>query len=149
MRPIGIDGAAEAAALDRAIQDFEIRTGRKDVLAGQLSGGNQQKLLLAKMMLLDPKVVIVDEPTRGIDIGAKQQIYSFIATLAEEGRSVIVVSSEMPELIGICDRILVMRAGQIVGEVAGEHMTETEIVVLATGANARAAARMTSRGDVA
>ncbi len=149
MRPIGIDGAAEAAALDRAIQDFEIRTGRKDVLAGQLSGGNQQKLLLAKMMLLDPKIVIVDEPTRGIDIGAKQQIYSFIATLAEEGRSVIVVSSEMPELIGICDRILVMRAGQIVGEVAGEHMTETEIVVLATGANARAAARMTSRGDVA
>ncbi len=148
-RRTGIDDAAEAAALDDAIRDFEIRAGRKDALAGQLSGGNQQKLLLAKMMLLDPAIVIIDEPTRGIDIGAKQQIYNFIARLADEGRSIIVVSSEMPELIGICDRILVMRAGRIVGEVAGEHMTETEIVVLATGADAEAAARMTTLGDAA
>ena len=85
------------------------------------------------MMMLDPSIVIIDEPTRGIDIGTKQQIYKFIARLAEEGRSIIVVSSEMPELIGICDRILVMRSGQIVGEVTGEHMNENEIVVLATG----------------
>ena len=146
MRRFRIDDAAEAAALDKAIGDFEIRATRKDVLAGELSGGNQQKLLLAKMMLLDPAIVIIDEPTRGVDIGAKQQIYSFIAKLAEEGRSIIVVSSEMPELIGICDRILVMRGGQIVGEVAGERMTETEIVVLATGANATAAVRMTTLG---
>ena len=149
VRRFGIDHAAEASALDTAIRDFEIRTGRKDVLAGELSGGNQQKLLLAKMMLLDPKIVIIDEPTRGIDIGAKQQIYSFIARLAEEGRSIIVVSSEMPELIGICDRILVMREGQIVGELAGERMTETDIVVHATGANAKVAARMTTLGEVA
>ena len=85
------------------------------------------------MMLLDPQVVIIDEPTRGIDIGNKQQIYKFIASLAEEGRSIIVVSSEMPELIGICDRILVMRSGQIAGEVTGETMNENEIVALATG----------------
>jgi ribose transport system ATP-binding protein len=149
VRGVGINHAAEAAALDKAIGDFEIRTGRKDLLAGQLSGGNQQKLLLAKMMLLDPKIVIIDEPTRGIDIGTKQQIYNFVAGLAEEGRSVIVVSSEMPELIGICDRILVMRAGQIVGEVTGESMTETDIVVLATAANAKMAVRMTTVGDVA
>ena len=149
MRGVGIDHAAEATALDKAIDDFEIRTGRKDMLAGQLSGGNQQKLLLAKMMLLDPKIVIIDEPTRGIDIGAKQQIYKFIAGLAEEGRSVIVVSSEMPELIGICDRILVMRGGQIVGEVMRERMTETEIVMLATGATANSAARMTTGGEAA
>ncbi|WP_419728548.1 sugar ABC transporter ATP-binding protein [Lichenicola sp.] len=148
MRRFRIDDTAEAAALDKAIGDFEIRTGRKDVLAGELSGGNQQKLLLAKMMLLDPKIVIIDEPTRGIDIGAKQQIYSFIARLAEEGRSIIVVSSEMPELIGICDRILVMRGGQIVGEVSGDRMTETEIVMHATGATAAAAIRMTTRGEV-
>ncbi len=148
-RGLGINHAAEATALDKAIGDFEIRTGRKDILAGQLSGGNQQKLLLAKMMLLNPNIVIIDEPTRGIDIGAKQQIYNFIAELADEGRSVIVVSSEMPELIGICDRILVMRAGKIVGEVTGERMNETEIVVLATGVNAKAAARMTTRGEVA
>ncbi len=148
MRGVGIDHAAEAAALDKAIDDFEIRTGRKDMLAGQLSGGNQQKLLLAKMMLLDPKIVIIDEPTRGIDIGAKQQIYKFIAGLAEQGRSVIVVSSEMPELIGICDRILVMRGGQIVGEVTRERMTETEIVILATGATANLAGK-TTVGDEA
>lgn len=128
-----IDTRRETAALDDAIHDFDIRTGRKDLLAGQLSGGNQQKLLLAKMMLLDPSIVIIDEPTRGIDIGTKEQIYRFIAKLADEGRSIIVVSSEMPELIGICDRILVMRSGRIVGEVTGERMTENDIVALATG----------------
>ncbi len=130
-----IDRKKEDAALDEAIGEFDIRTGRKDLLAGQLSGGNQQKLLIAKMMLLDPSIVIIDEPTRGIDIGTKEQIYKFIARLAEEGRSIIVVSSEMPELIGICDRILVMRSGEIVGEVTGERMTENDIVVLATGVN--------------
>ena len=132
-RLLQIDTRRETAALDDAIHDFDIRTGRKDLLAGQLSGGNQQKLLLAKMMLLDPSIVIIDEPTRGIDIGTKEQIYRFIARLAEEGRSIIVVSSEMPELIGICDRILVMRSGRIVGEVTGERMTENDIVALATG----------------
>ncbi|WP_105434700.1 sugar ABC transporter ATP-binding protein [Neorhizobium tomejilense] len=135
-----IDRKRESDALDKAIRDFDIRTGRKDILAGQLSGGNQQKLLLAKMMLLDPSIVIIDEPTRGIDIGNKEQIYKFIAKLAEEGRSIIVVSSEMPELIGICDRILVMRSGRIVGEVTGDHMNENEIVVLATGVNKEEAA---------
>jgi ribose transport system ATP-binding protein len=133
VRAFQIDRSKERAALDGAIREFDIRTGRKDLLAGQLSGGNQQKLLLAKMMMLDPSIVIIDEPTRGIDIGTKEQIYKFIAALAAEGRSIIVVSSEMPELIGICDRILVMRSRRIVGEVAGEHMNENEIVVLATG----------------
>ncbi|KQR75966.1 sugar ABC transporter ATP-binding protein [Rhizobium sp. Leaf341] len=133
VRGLQVDRRKEDAALDTAIRDFDIRTGRKDLLAGQLSGGNQQKLLIAKMMMLDPQIVIIDEPTRGIDIGTKEQIYAFIARLAEEGRSIIVVSSEMPELIGICDRIVVMRSGRIVGEVAGETMTEDDIVVLATG----------------
>lgn len=140
IRGLQIDRKREAEALDNAIRDFDIRTGTKNILAGQLSGGNQQKLLLAKMMMLDPQVVIIDEPTRGIDIGNKEQIYKFIAALAEEGRSIIVVSSEMPELIGICDRILVMRTGRIVGEVQGENMTENEIVELATGVNAGAVA---------
>jgi ribose transport system ATP-binding protein len=133
VRTLQIDRNKEREALDQAIREFDIRTGRKDLLAGQLSGGNQQKLLLAKMMMLDPAIVIIDEPTRGIDIGTKEQIYKFIAALAAEGRSIIVVSSEMPELIGICDRILVMRSRRIVGEVTGEHMNENEIVVLATG----------------
>jgi ribose transport system ATP-binding protein len=128
-----VDRAKEAKALEAAIDRFDIRVGDSSLLAGQLSGGNQQKLLLAKMMQLEPHVVVIDEPTRGIDIGAKQQIYRFIAALAGEGKAVIVVSSEMTELIGICHRILVMRAGRIVGEVSGEAMTEDGIVVLATG----------------
>ncbi len=135
-----VDRAREAGALDQAFADFDIRARSRALDAGQLSGGNQQKLLLAKMMLLDPTIVIIDEPTRGIDIGTKEQIYRWIAALAEAGKSVIVVSSEMPELIGICDRILVMREGEIVGELAGARMTETEIAVLATGATRQEAA---------
>ncbi len=132
-----IDRAREGRALDEAIQRFDIRVGDKSLLAGQMSGGNQQKLLLAKMMQLNPRVVVIDEPTRGIDIGAKQQIYRFIAALAAEGRSVIVISSEMAELIGICHRIIVMRNGRVAGEVAGEAMNEHAIVVLATGVDAK------------
>ena len=135
-----VDTAREAAALTRAIGEFDIRARSRALDAGQLSGGNQQKLLLAKMMLLEPGIVIIDEPTRGIDIGTKEQIYKWIAALAATGRSVIVVSSEMPELIGICDRVLVMRAGEIVGELTGARMTETEIAVLATGATEEEAA---------
>ncbi|MBN9245625.1 MAG: sugar ABC transporter ATP-binding protein [Mesorhizobium sp.] len=140
VRGLMLDKGAERAALDAAIGEFDIRTRSKDLLAGQLSGGNQQKLLLAKMMMLKPEIVIIDEPTRGIDIGTKEQIYKFIADLAAQGKSVIVVSSEMPELIGVCDRIMVMREGAIVGEVAGERMTENEIVVLATGVKTSEAA---------
>jgi ribose transport system ATP-binding protein len=128
-----IDRAKEGQALDQSIRRFDIRIGDKGILAGEMSGGNQQKLLIAKMLLLDPKLVVIDEPTRGVDIGAKQQIYRFIVALAAEGRSVIVISSEMTELIGICHRIIVMRNGRIVGEVAGDAMTEHAIVVLATG----------------
>ncbi|MFE0757774.1 sugar ABC transporter ATP-binding protein [Inquilinus sp. NPDC058860] len=135
-----IDAAKEWAELDRAIAAFDVRTRRKDLLAGQLSGGNQQKLLLGKMMLLEPEIVVIDEPTRGIDIGTKQQIYRFVAELAAQGKSVIVISSEMQELIGLCHRILVMRSGRIVGEVTGDAMTEDEIVTYATGVKTMAPA---------
>lgn len=134
-----IDKAREWAALDRAIAAFDIRTRRRDINAGQLSGGNQQKLLLAKSMLIEPDIVVIDEPTRGIDIGTKAEIYRFIAKLAADGKAVIVISSEMPELIGVSHRVVVMRGGRIVGEVAGSRMTEAEIVVLATGVVAEAA----------
>jgi len=139
-RHFQIDRKREQAALDKAITDFDIRTRRKDILAGQLSGGNQQKLLLAKMLLLEPSIVIIDEPTRGIDVGTKEQIYGLIIQLAAAGKSIIVISSEMPELLGICDRIMVMREGHVAGEVSGTHMNEQEIVALATGIDLRAAA---------
>jgi ribose transport system ATP-binding protein len=128
-----IDAAREEQALDRAISEFDIRVRRRNLRAGELSGGNQQKLLVAKMMQLSPRIVVFDEPTRGIDIGTKAEIYRFIAALAEQGKSVIVISSEMQELIGLCHRILVMREGRIVGELAAEEATEDKIVTLATG----------------
>jgi ribose transport system ATP-binding protein len=137
-----IDVGAEDKALDRAIQDFDIRTRRRDLLAGQLSGGNQQKLLLAKMMLLEPRIVIIDEPTRGVDIGTKEQIYRFIANLALQGLSVIVISSEMQELIGLCHRVVVMRNGRVAGEVAQGDLSEDSIVYLATGVHEERAAEI-------
>jgi ribose transport system ATP-binding protein len=128
-----IDRKAEAAALERAFHDWDIRAGSREMAAGNLSGGNQQKLLLAKTMLAEPRVVVIDEPTRGIDIGTKQQIYAFIHRLAAEGRSVVVVSSEMPEVIGLASRLYVMRQGRIAGELEGEAITEEAIVRLAMG----------------
>ncbi|WP_134499847.1 ATP-binding cassette domain-containing protein, partial [Microvirga pakistanensis] len=107
---------------------------------GQLSGGNQQKLLLAKMMLLNPRIIVIDEPTRGVDIGTKEQIYRFIAGLAENGLSVIVISSEMQELIGLCHRVVVMRNGRIAGEVQQSDLSEDSIVYLATGVHEERAA---------
>ena len=124
--------AREAEALAEAVENYDIRLKSMRVRAGQLSGGNQQKLLLAKVLLTDPSVVIIDEPTRGIDIANKAQIYAFIQQLVAQGKACIVISSEMQELIGICDRILVMRQGRITGEVAGDEMTEKNIALLAT-----------------
>ncbi len=128
-----INVGAEEAALTKAIAEFDIRAPSRSVAVGNLSGGNQQKLLIAKVMLADPDIVIIDEPTRGIDIGTKQQIYEFVHGLARAGKSVIVISSEMQEVIGLADRVLVMRTGRIAGEVSGDEMTEDRIVRLAMG----------------
>ena len=128
-----VNAARERAALSRALGDFDIRVARRDAPAGQLSGGNQQKLLFAKTMLRRPRILVIDEPTRGIDIGTRAQIYRFIANLAREGVSCVIISSEMQELIGLCHRILVMRTGRIVAELQGEEMTEHNIVMHATG----------------
>jgi ribose transport system ATP-binding protein len=122
----------EQAALTDAVAEYDIRLKSYAAKAGQLSGGNQQKLLLAKVLLTGPSIVVIDEPTRGIDIANKAQIYAFIDRLVREGLTCIVISSEMQELIGVCDRILVMREGSIVGEVTGDTMTEHEIAILAT-----------------
>jgi ribose transport system ATP-binding protein len=130
---LAIDRQAEEEALDRAIREFDIRVGDRAMNAGNLSGENQQKLLLAKIMLAEPDIVIIDEPTRGIDIGTKQQIYHFIQALAAEGRSVVVISSEMAEVIGLATRVLVMASGRIAGELEGQDITENMIVRLAMG----------------
>ncbi|MGH1413098.1 MAG: sugar ABC transporter ATP-binding protein [Pelagimonas sp.] len=136
VKNLWLDTKAEDKALTRAIRRFDIRARDPDTLVGNMSGGNQQKLLLAKIMETDPRIVIIDEPTRGIDVGTKQQIYHFIAALAAEGVSVVVISSEMPELIGMCHRVLVMREGQITGELTGDSINETTIMRFAAGLNA-------------
>jgi ABC-type sugar transport system ATPase subunit len=105
---------------------------------GALSGGNQQKTLLARLLELEPQVLILDEPTRGIDIGAKSDIYRVIDRMAKEDVAVVVISSELPELVGICDRVLVMREGKIAGEVGNAPgltpLTQENIVAIATAA---------------
>lgn len=124
---------AERAALAEAVKDYGIRTGDLEARASSLSGGNQQKLALAKVLQPQPKVVVLDEPTRGVDVGAKRDIYFLIQRLAREGLAVIVVSSELMELIGLCHRVAVMRAGRLVTTLDAEHLTEEELIAHATG----------------
>jgi ribose transport system ATP-binding protein len=124
--------ARETRELRGAVSRYDIRVRSVRMTAGQLSGGNQQKLLLAKVMLSDPAVVIIDEPTRGIDIGNKSQIYEFIDALVRAGKACVVISSELQELVGIADRVLVMRAGRIVAEMTGDEITEQNVVYAAT-----------------
>jgi len=98
----------------------------------KLSGGNQQKVMLAKWLLTQPEVLIVDEPTHGVDIGAKYEIYEILKSLAQNGKSILLISSELPELIGLCDRIIVIKKGSVAGEVSGDDRTEEKIMMLAT-----------------
>ncbi len=118
-----------------AIKELRIRVSGPAVNSGSLSGGNQQKLLFARWLAVEPKVLILDEPTRGVDVGAKAEIYRIISELAASGVAVLVISSELPEVIGVSDRILVMREGEIVGELSGERITQENIMALATGTN--------------
>jgi ribose transport system ATP-binding protein len=115
------------------VREFGIRCGSLEVPASSLSGGNQQKLALAKVLHPGPRVVVLDEPTRGVDIGAKREIYALIRALADEGRAVVVISSELMELIGLCHRVAVMRAGRLQATLAAEHINEQELIAHATG----------------
>jgi ribose transport system ATP-binding protein len=98
-----------------------------------LSGGNQQKVYLAKCMDTNPEILILDEPTRGIDINAKSEIYQFIYELQESGMSIIIISSELEEIIGLCNRCYVLREGRITGELSNSDINEEEIIYYATG----------------
>lgn len=115
-----------------AMNSLKIKTPSEKTQIRALSGGNQQKVILGRWLLTNPEVLLLDEPTRGIDVGAKYEIYQLIIELASKGKSVVMVSSEMPELLGICDRILVMSGGQLAGEVVATNTTQEEIMALAT-----------------
>ena len=105
-------------------KQLKIKYGKEMDKIGTLSGGNQQKVMIARWLLTNPSVLILDEPTRGIDVGAKSEIYKLINALAEKGMAIIMVSSEMPEIISMCDRIMVMREGRIAGEMDGKDATQ-------------------------
>jgi ribose transport system ATP-binding protein len=130
-----INSAKEIAAAKRACETNNIKTPSPEMKAANLSGGNQQKVVLAKWLALSPKVLIFDEPTRGIDVGAKSEIYALIRKLAGEGVSVIAISSEMEEVLGISDRIAVMHEGRITGILDREQFTEEAVMRLATGSS--------------
>ena len=126
-----IDNAKETAQAERIGKTLRLKAASMAHKVSSLSGGNQQKVALAKLLAVQPTVIFLDEPTRGVDVGAKAEIHAILRGLASEGVGIAVISSEMPELIGLCDRVLVISEGRIAGELAGENITETNIMTLA------------------
>jgi methyl-galactoside transport system ATP-binding protein len=122
-------GAADVAT---SVERLRVKTPSAQTLIEDLSGGNQQKVILARWLLTDPDILILDEPTRGIDVGAKYEIYSLIAELAKRGKTIVMISSEMPELLGMSDRILVMCEGRMTGILDAQSATQEQIMTLAT-----------------
>lgn len=117
---------------DQAVDNLKIKTPNVDVDAGNLSGGNQQKVVVGKWLARNSRVVMFDEPTRGIDVAAKVEIYNLMNQLKQQGIAVMFVSSEMPEVMGIADRIIVMCDGRITGELSARETTQNEILTYAT-----------------
>jgi ribose transport system ATP-binding protein len=127
-----IDDRRETEQAERLGGRLNLRYGHVGQPVSALSGGNQQKVAIAKMLSVSPKVIFLDEPTRGVDVGAKAEIHRILRDLARGGVGIVVISSELPELIGVCDRVLVVREGRIAGEVTGDEMTEDRIMYLAS-----------------
>jgi D-xylose transport system ATP-binding protein len=123
----------EIAAADRVLQSLRLKAAHLFSTVGTLSGGNQQKVVLGKWLLTEPKVLLLDEPTRGIDVGAKQEIYAEIDELARSGLAVVLVSSELPEVLGLSDRVMVMHAGRVTGEFPVDKATPELVMACATG----------------
>ena len=116
----------------KLVDALRIKTPHLEQAALNLSGGNQQKIIIARWVCKDTDILIFDEPTRGIDVGAKLEIYELMNRLVAKGKSIIMISSELPEVLGMCDRILVMRSGHIAGEIEAEHATQEKIMQYAT-----------------
>ena len=134
MSPSGvISRKAISQTADSFAKDFKIRCRGTDDAVGTLSGGNAQKVAIAKVLADKPSVIVLNEPTQGVDVGARQEIYTLLGELAESGMAILLVSSDMTELLGLCRRVAVMRGGRIVGEVADTELSETAIIHLATG----------------
>ncbi len=134
-----IDAAAERAAVDRMVRLLAVRTDGTDMPAGALSGGNQQKLVIGKWLMMQPRILLLNDPTRGIDVGTKQEMYQLLRKLADAGAAILFYSTDYDELVGCCDRVLVMYDGSIRRELAGEAITERALIssALNIGAEAR------------
>jgi rhamnose transport system ATP-binding protein len=128
-----IDGASEHAKAQRYVEQLRVKTPSVDAAAGTLSGGNQQKVALARWLATKPKVLILDEPTQGVDVGSKSEIHGIMMDLASAGMAIVMISSELPEVLGMSDRILVMHAGSIAGELTRAEATQEKILTLALG----------------
>lgn len=128
-----IDKALEVRRAQEITEMMKLKAPNLEVAVGKLSGGNQQKVVLSKWIMNNPKILILDEPTRGIDVGAKYEIYKIINELAKQGVGIVLISSELPEVMGMSDRIVVMNSGQITGEFSREEATQEKIMVCATG----------------
>jgi ribose transport system ATP-binding protein len=126
-----LSGEAENVAARRMVGELQIRLASIAQPVRQLSGGNQQKVVLGKWLLRDPKVLLLDEPTRGVDVGAKAEIHALLERMAAQGMAVLVVSSDLRELIGLCDRMLVMSRGVLVGELPRAQFDEEAILAMA------------------
>jgi D-xylose transport system ATP-binding protein len=130
---------AESAAGERIMKDLRVKANSLFTIAGTLSGGNQQKVVLGKWLLTKPRVLFLDEPTRGIDVGAKQEIYAQINKLAKSGLAIVLVSSELPEVLGLSDRVLVLHEGRVTGEFTRSTATPEKVMACATGHSSLAA----------
>jgi ABC-type sugar transport system ATPase subunit len=128
-----IDDALEVKTAGELTAKMKLKAPNLEAKVGQLSGGNQQKVVLSKWLMTNPKVLILDEPTRGIDVGAKYEIYKIINELVSEGVGIVIISSELPEVLGMSDRVLVMSEGSITGEFLREEATQEKIMMCATG----------------
>ena len=127
--------AREAVAARQAMSDLRVKATTAQTVAGTLSGGNQQKVVLGKWLLTNPKILFLDEPTRGIDVGAKQEVYAEINRLAKEGLAIVMVSSELPEVLGLSDRVLVLHEGRLTGEFTKAEAAPERVMAAATGSN--------------
>jgi len=139
-----VDRAAESAAAARFVERLQIKTPSVHAAAGTLSGGNQQKVALARWLATTPSLLILDEPTQGVDVGAKAEIHRFMAELAASGLAILMISSELPEVLGMSDRVAVMRGGTIAGVLDRAEATQDRILALALG---HADAGQASRND--
>ena len=140
-----VDRAKESAAIQRGITRLQIKIGTPSDAVSTLSGGNQQKVVLAKWLMTEPDIILLNDPTRGIDVGTKQELYRLMRELADQGAAILFYSTDYDELIGCCDRVAIMYDGRIVRELEGDELTETNIIasslnVHATTSSAGAAA---------